>query len=161
MSRTVQVLAVVVGLWSVALPARADVCKSLGVGGASGTRMAVSTEVRPAVGEPLLITLEIVSGVPQLVLKAKSGKPAKVGEPASMRFDGGAQGSWGFDAPADGTYLFTPLSPEQIDMLGSKGLLMISLPLATGGHDDFHLDKDNQKTVRSGAKCVESRLAES
>ena len=152
MSRTM--VGLVVALWSVALPARADVCKSLGVGSTDSSRIAISTEVRPSVGEPLLMTLEIVSGVPQLVVKAKSAKPAELEKPAVLTFDGGTRGSWKFEAPADGTYVFTPLDAEQLELLGKKALLHIALPLKTGGNDDFTLDKDNQKTVMDGAKCV-------
>jgi hypothetical protein len=150
-------IGLVVALWSVALPARADVCKSLGVGSTDSSRVAISTEVRPAVGEPLLMTLEVVSGVPQLVLKAKSAKPAETGKTAVFTFDGGTKGSWTFEAPADGTYVFSPLEAAQLELLEKNALLHVALPLKTGGNDDFALDKVNQKALMDGAKCVASR----
>ena len=158
MSQKRIVVGLMMGLWAVALPASADTCKSLGVGGTDGTRVAISTEVRPTVGEPLLMTLEVVEGVPQMVLKAKSGKPSEPGKTAVLTFDGGTKGSWKFEAPADGTYLFTPLTAEQLELLEKKGLLHVALPLKTGGNDDFALDKDNMKALMDGAKCVASRV---
>jgi hypothetical protein len=149
---------VVLGLLWVAVPARADTCKALGVGGTEGTRIAISTEVRPQVGSPLMLTLEVVNAVPQLTAKVKGGKAAATDKPAVFTFDGGAKESWTFTSPGNGIYVFTPLTAEQLDLLGKKPLLMVSLPLATGGHEDFALAKENAKTVTDGAKCVSSRL---
>jgi hypothetical protein len=143
----------------------ADPCKGLGVGRDAGSSVAISTVVRPSVGEPTSITLQLRGSDAHMVLRPEDAGPPPTGEEATLELDGVAPQRWTLasreqarTAPA-GTYVFV-LHEAELGLLADHDLTSITMPIGSGGVLEILPDKDNQKTLRAGARCVASRLAE-
>jgi hypothetical protein len=149
-------------LWTTT--AHADPCKSLGVGKDAGSSIAVTAMVRHLAGlPPTALTLELRGEGSRLVVNAP---PASAGTPATdpgvFAFEEGPRASWPQHDEGRllhmGKYVFT-LDREQLELLESRPLLYVALPLSGGELFELNLDKDNQKTVQAGARCILSRTA--
>jgi hypothetical protein len=155
-------MVVVLGSY-VASIALADPCRGLGVGKDPGSSVAITTVVRPIAGPALPLRLELLGDQPRLVAgPLEVGAPA-TGVPGVFAFDGGTRASW-MPATSEevrtiprGTVVFL-LDGEQLEMLGSRAVVAIVLPLDEGKELSVRPEKDNQKTLQAGARCVQSRV---
>lgn len=146
--------------WATATTAHADPCKPLGVGKDPGSSIAVTTMVRHLAGSPpTRLSLELRGDGAFLSAAAPSGIKAARGEPALLVFEGGTRASWMPSEDTGKSWWEFPLDGPQLEQLKDGTLVTIALPLPEGDAFDLVLDKDNQKTVQAGARCILSRTA--
>jgi len=150
-------------VWTFTTTAHADPCKKLGVGKDPGSSIAVTTMVRHLAGfSATKVTLELRGDGTRLVVVGPPGAEVPVSEPGVFAFEGGTRASWAQDERSKeaglGRYVFR-LDGEQLALLEGDALTYVALPLKGGEIFELNTDKDNQKTVQAGARCILSRTA--
>ena len=148
--------------WVAATTAHADPCAALGVGKDPGSSVAITTMVRHlAASPPTPLTLELRGDGARLLGTAPPGTDITRSEPATLAFEDGTHASWmgGGVTVQDRQarrWVF-PLDSAQLEQLKSAALVSLVLPMPGGEVFDLVPDKDNQKTVQAGARCILSR----
>jgi len=150
-------------LWAGPTVAHADPCKSLGVGKDPGSSVSISTMVRHLAGlPPTPLTLELRGDGARLSVTAPAGSEVPGGDPGVFAFEGGTRASWTQDEKATNErmahrrYVFR-LDGAQLELLESEPLTYVALPLSGGKTLELNPDKDNQKAIQAGARCILSR----
>ena len=140
--------------------ARADECRALGVAKDPGNSVAITAVARAMGGPDVPVRLELSGGEARLVaVSPDQGATPNPGAPGHFMFEGGTRASW---MPADGaaastgTIVFV-LDAAQLEMLSTRPLTQMILPIGSERGLVAGPDKTNQEVLQEGARCIVSR----